>query len=89
MFFYYDLVTCDDFDDCHDKITFVGVDHRQGANLWPLSAKEGVLLGTPNENNYSGSSISSSIFMGRKMHPMLHPMIQVSMFFHQFIYVLY
>ena len=38
----------------------------QAANLWPLSARGEVLLGTPNEDNYSGLSISSFMITERK-----------------------
>ena len=34
--------------------------------MWPLSARGGVILGAPYENNDSGSSISSSVVAKRK-----------------------
>ena len=40
--------------------------HRRTANLWPLSTKRGVLLGTPNEDSYIGPSVSSLMAMERK-----------------------
>ena len=34
--------------------------------MWPLSAREGVLLGASNGDNYFGSSISSSMVTKRE-----------------------
>lgn len=40
--------------------------HRYVANLWSLSAIGGVLVGTPNEDNYSRPSILWSMVAERK-----------------------
>ena len=37
-----------------------------GGQLWPLSAREEVLLGTSNRDSYFGSSISSSMVAKRE-----------------------
>jgi hypothetical protein len=88
MIFCRDLVTCDDFGDCLDEIAVASADfigRRPNCGHY----QQGVLLGTPKEDNYSGSSISSPMVVKRKsslevmnLHPMLYPMMQLVMFFH-------
>ena len=60
-------VICDDFGDYYDKIIVTKHRfHREAANLWPLSARGGVLLGASYEDNDSGSTISSLVVAERK-----------------------
>jgi hypothetical protein len=49
-------VICDDFGDYHDEIAIMDFSGRQTIYLWPLSAREAVLLGAPYQDNDSGSS---------------------------------
>jgi len=86
-----DLVSSDDFNDCHDEIVVAGVDFigRQlicGHYLqW-----EGVHLGTTNEDNYSGhrshrrwSQRENQGLEVTNLHPMFYWMKQLSIFFHR------
>ena len=67
MIFVQGLVTYNDFSDCHDKFSLhasilLADDQFCGHYL----QREGVLLGTPNEDSYIGSSISSLMAVERK-----------------------
>ena len=89
MIFYQDCVSYDDFDDCHDMIAIAGVDFI--ARRPSCDHQRGVLLGAPNEDNYLGSSISSSLVAERNkglkvmnLTHMLLPTMQLPIFFYRF-----
>ena len=59
MFFGWDCVSCDDSAIATIRSALQALIHRQVVNLWPLSTREEVHLGSPYEDSDSGSSISS------------------------------
>jgi len=56
-----DLVTCDDFGDCHEDIAIIGIDFIDRRLICGH-----YLLGTPNEDSFFEYSISLSIVAERK-----------------------
>ena len=93
MNFGLDRVSCDGFDDCHDKVIVVGVDFigkRPICGL--LSTMGGVLLGATDKDSDSGSSISSSMVTERNsrswgvmnLQPRPYPTMQLSILFQRF-----
>jgi len=90
MIFGQNLVTCDDFSDYHEEIDVVDVDFINKRSICGhYQQREGVLLGTPNVNIYSRSSISLSMVAGRKNQglelmnilPMLYLKMELQMLF--------
>jgi hypothetical protein len=55
LLFKQELDTYNEFDDGHDKVAIAGVNFISRSNLWSLSARRCVLMGTPMEILTPGS----------------------------------